>query len=328
MELKKITPHIKDKKLVSIYFGGGTPSLFPEGIEKILVHLYPRKEIEITLEANPEDLDFDLCSFYRNIGINRLSIGVQSLYDPSLKMIGRAHSAQKAIFSIQTSQEAGFENISIDLMYDLPKQGLKSWKYTLNAIRDLPITHLSLYNLTLDPPSLYYKYREEIARQQPSFAISAQMLKEAISSLKKSGFQRYEISAFAKPGYYSRHNTGYWLGRPFFGLGPSAFSYIDGRRFRNICHLNKYLTALKENQNPVDFEERLEYNAAKKEHLCIQLRLARGVDLNEFEKKWGSLSKKPIQSLIEQGLLEQSGNRLRLSEKGFFFYDSIVAELI
>lgn len=328
LELQQTLQKIKEKKLISIYFGGGTPSLFPEGIKEILQQISPSHEVETTLETNPEDLDSDLLAYYRNIGINRLSIGVQSLYNHSLKTIGRTHSAEKAVQAITDAKEAGFGNISIDLMYDLPHQDLKSWEYTLDAIKDLPITHLSLYNLTLDPPSLYYKNRDEIQPQQPSGETSAKMLRVAVDSLEKLGLHRYEISAFAKPGYYSCHNTGYWLGRPFFGLGPSAFSYVSGKRLRNVSHLNKYLEALRGNRSPVDFEEKLDQDAAKKEHLCIQLRLIQGVDLNAFEKKWGHLSKKPIQSLIEQGLLEQKGTLLRLSEKGLYFYDSIAVELI
>jgi len=328
LELQRVLPLLKGKKLISIYFGGGTSSLFPEGIKKILQEISPSTEVEITLEANPEDLTLDLLSYYRDIGINRLSIGVQSLYNPSLKTIGRTHSAEKAIRAITDARKAKFENISIDLMYDLPNQDLKSWEYTLDAIKELPITHLSLYNLTLDPPSLYYKERERIQKEQPTGEVSFKMLRAAVIALEELGLHRYEISAFAKPGYYSRHNTGYWLGRPFFGLGPSAFSYIDKKRYRNIPHLNKYLTALEEDRAPVDFEEKLECEAATNEHLCIQLRLIQGVDLNTFEKKWGPISKKPIQALIEQGLLEQNGTRLRLSEKGLYFYDSVAVELI
>lgn len=337
LEWQHYLPTIQDRKLVSVYFGGGTPALLgPERIGTILSWVkeafpidYP--EIETTLEANPENVTLAKMQAFRDVGINRVSIGVQTLDEPTLYLLGRTHSSNKSIEAVLHTHAAGIQNISIDLMYDLPGQTLEQWTHTLNQAVKLPITHLSLYNLTIEPHTVFFKYRESLQRRLPEPEISTEMYKKAIEVLEAQGLERYEISAFAKNGLISRHNTGYWLARPFIGFGPSAFSFWNNERFRNIANLSKYHKALLQNELPIDFKEKLDFQALSRELLVIQLRLRAGVDLQEFTKLHGELEEETlnkIEELVNQGWILKNKQRIILSNEGLLFYDTIAVELI
>ena len=321
--LQAISSHWKQKglsseNLVSIYFGGGTPSLLaPDEIAQILSLITP-PELEITLEANPESLSLEKIKGFKDAGINRLSIGVQSFDDTLLKTLKRHHTAADAIHCIENGAKH-FDNISIDLMYDLPSQTLKQWRQTLTQATTLPITHLSLYNLVLEEGTPFY--RRKIT--QPGEEIATEMYTLARSILPQNDFKQYEISAFAKPNCHSRHNIGYWQGRPFIGLGPAAFSYWEGRRFRNIANLTRYC----EDPTQVDFEEQLEPMQAKRELLAVGLRMLDGVDLDTFQPL-ETETLDTIDTLVKKGLLQRGDNRLKLTDQGVFFYDAVAAELI
>ncbi|MCH9611289.1 MAG: Heme chaperone HemW [Chlamydiales bacterium] len=281
----------------SIYFGGGTPSLLgSDNISEILSWLPSAPEI--TLEANPESMG-------HFPGINRLSIGVQAFQDHHLKRLGRTHSAQKAVEAIQSSE---IENMSIDLMYDLPNQTVKEWEQSLEMAVKLPIKHISLYNLTIEPHTAFYKWRKKL--KLPSADDSLQMLEMAIERLP---FERYELSAFAKPGFESQHNLGYWSGRPFIGLGPSAYSYIDGARFRNPAHFHKW----REDVTNRDSYEKLSPDASRRELLAVGLRLIKGIE-----------SDIDVQNLIEAGLVKREGRLVRLTRRGQLLHDTVAEEII
>ena len=216
-------------------------------------------------------------------------------------------------------------------MYDLPNQTLASWEKTLDRAINLPISHLSLYNLTIEPHTAFYKRKNKLIPLLPSPENSLNMLELAISSLNTAGLIRYEISAFAKNHLQSRHNTGYWTGRPFLGFGPSAFSYWDKKRFRNVCNLSKYSKALTLGLSPIDFEEELVWPANLKELLAVNLRLIGGVDLLHFQKQHGNLTDAMKEDLLElQKLewLEMRGENVKLSTKGLLFYDSVAEAII
>lgn len=329
LEWKRRLPLIQGKKLASIYFGGGTPTQLPPSfIEDLLTliqktHTLPK---EITLEANPEDITLDLLKTYRDLGINRLSIGVQSFDDPTLKSLGRTHNSKSASDSIHTATRAGFDNITIDLMYDLPNQTLQTWKKTLLHTKTLPVSHISLYNLTFEEPSAFHRKQKTLLPLIPSEDTSYQMLTSAINTFEAMNLPRYEISAFGRP---SIHNTGYWTGRPFLGYGPSAFSYWDKSRFRNIAHLKKYAAALTKNEPCEDFTEKLSPDAHQREMLAVNLRLLKGVDLPTFEKNYNALTpalKADIEKLISENYLES--DHLKLTEKGLLFYDTVASTLV
>lgn len=340
LEWKLRLPQLRGKKIVSIYFGGGTPSrLSPEQLQTLLsLVLSSGLEIdphcEITLELNPEDAAPSLLSAYAAMGINRLSLGIQSLNDAQLAVLDRQHSAQKGIEAVLMAERAGISNISIDLMYDIPHQDFSGWQSTLDQLTRLPITHLSLYNLTFEPHTVFFKRKQELTPHLPTDEESLQLLHKAIDAIESIGLQRYEISAFARPGKHSRHNTGYWTGRPFLGFGPSAFSYWEGERFRNIAHLNRYSESLAKGGSPVDFQEKLPYPANLAELLAIRLRLKEGVEIPHFERSHGTL---PSQLISRLNTLQLKGwlssntegaSFYALTQEGMLFYDSVATELI
>lgn len=334
-EISLLEPLWKERKIVSIYFGGGTPSLIgPDAISQILTRLPFTSPCEITLETNPESLTKETAEAFVHAGVNRFSLGVQSFDNEQLKLLGREHSAQEAIKAIYMLNEVGVDNISIDLMYELPRQTLSNWQQSLDQLRTLPITHISLYNLTFEPRSLFFKQQKELAPTLPLPEASHDMLTYALELFAKLGFHRYEISAFAKEGFPSVHNSGYWTGREFLGLGPSAFSYHQKKRFSNVSHLGKYVRCLKNKERPIDFTEELPYPDNLHELLAVQLRLTDGVDLSLFEKKHGALppeTRQKLSRLTNEGFLEASfatGSQVKLSEKGLLFYDTVASELI
>lgn len=337
LEWERCLPLLATKQIQTLYFGGGTPSLLgPEKVGKILKRIktsvpFSSKAPEITLEVNPENVTLELMQGYADVGVNRVSIGVQTLDDSLLKLLGRTHAAQQALHSIQTTLIAGISNISIDLMFDLPRQTADHWRHTLDEVAELPIKHLSLYNLTIEPHTVFFKKQHEIRSQLPNEETSTVMYELAQEKLQAAGFKQYEISAFAKEGYASSHNQGYWTGRWFLGFGPSAFSYWEGKRFRNTANLSKYHQALQTKKSPVDFEEGLDPLAKTKELLVIRLRMIEGCDLSLFQHHHGELdhaTKETLKELVDQGFLTQKDQRICLSKKGILFYDHLATELI
>lgn len=326
-------PQIRDKDIVTVYFGGGTPYLLgPERISEILSWIPNKNSLhEITLEANPEDISLDQITAYKNAGINRISLGVQSLDNTLLKRLSRNHTAQQAIQSIDTIINAQISNISIDLMYDLPGQTEEIWKHTIQEAIKLPITHLSLYNLTIEPHTVFFKYRKDIEKDLPDDKTSLAMYEMALDWFPKHELMQYEISAFCKSGFQAIHNSGYWTGRPFLGFGPSAFSYWNGIRFRNIANLSKYVRNLSQGNSPIDFSEKLEPMPALRELLSIRLRLCEGVDLDSFQEQFGQLDEETgesVQMCIKQGLIQLTASQLRLTALGRLFYDTVAEKII
>ncbi|MFA6118765.1 MAG: radical SAM family heme chaperone HemW [Parachlamydiales bacterium] len=319
---------ISSKNIVSIYFGGGTPSLLSiKGLNEILKQI-PFDKSEITIEINPEDITEEKISAYKSLGINRVSIGAQSFDDDLLKVLQRRHDSKKSKKVIDLFYNHGIKNISIDLMYDIMYQDLLSWKKTLAETANLPITHISLYNLTFEENTLFYKNKENLSKFLPDENLSLSLLNSAIEEFEKMGFERYEISAFAKNNLSSVHNLGYWQGRDFLGFGPSAFSYFESKRFRNICNLKKYLELLKDSLSPIDFEEKLLYPDNINELLAINLRIIKGVDINDFEKKFGKIPQETISILKKSSLVEFQNNFIKMNKNGLLFYDTLASEII
>lgn len=336
LEWQRQRPLLVDSTVVSIYFGGGTPFLLGADSIGLLIERVKRdlpcvKDLEITLEANPENVTYAHMQAFQAAGINRVSIGIQTFEEALLKRLGRLHSIRQSEDAVYATYEAGIQNISVDLMYDLPGQTNQGWQWTLERAAQLPITHLSLYNLTIEPHTVFFKYRQDIEKQQPDAESSLKMYQEACIILESAGLKAYEISAFERGGHPSRHNTGYWLGREFLGFGPSAFSYWDKSRFRNVAHLGKYVQRLEAGESPIDFSEQLDQDAQRRELLVIALRMRQGVCLDEFQKKYGLLEKGSIDgihTLCQEGLLIQEGSLLKLSPRGILFYDTVASDLV
>lgn len=326
----------KGRKLVSLYFGGGTPTLLsPKQIGKLveLIALdYDLSGVEITLESNPETMTPAAALGYKAVGINRMSFGLQSLDDGELKQLTREHSGERGEEAVVTAFNAGIEEITVDLMYDVPGQTLASWKRTLQRAVELPITHLSLYNLTIEPKTAFSRQRERLQALCPSDELSAEMYREAVTTLEEGGLKQYEVSAFAKSGSYSRHNSGYWLGRSFLGLGPSAFSDWDGRRFQQVADLKRYCSEVKSAGDATTFSEELPLKERSRELLAIGLRLKQGLSLKRFEER-GALVDEEVRAalkhLVTIGLLQTAdGDTHALTERGFLFYDEVATLLV
>jgi len=305
--------------LVSVYLGGGTPSLLNyDELGEILSWIQPGPDVEVTLEANPDRLKIEDLRHYAHLGINRLSIGAQSLHDGMLQKLSRTHTAAQTLQLIEAAAQVGLSNISIDLMYDIPDQTLEIWQETVDQVTQLPITHLSLYNLTIEPHTAFYKRRHTL--HVPDSETSFNMLQYAEKRWLEQGWERYELSAFAREGKVSRHNLGYWTDRPFLGLGPSAFSDWNKSRFQNIPHFWKYVRSCLEGTLPVHFTETLTSQERERERVAVGLRVLKGVTVSPAYLQW-------LTPLIEEGWLEAYENILKLTPQGRLFYDSVCEKI-
>lgn len=322
---------LKGHRIRTLYLGGGTPSLLSvEELNSIFqtlrrTHTIP-EDCEITLEVNPETVTLQKLRSIRELGVNRVSLGLQSLDNKQLKLLSRQHTAEKAMDAVLCVYEAGIENISIDLMYELPGQTLASWKETLSQALTLPISHVSVYNLTFEPHTVFFKKRQQLQAFLPSEEDRLKMYESLIEACAAIGLEQYEISAFSKKGAESRHNTGYWQGIPFVGLGPSAFSYWNGVRSRNCSNLHRYAQSLKQNQSPVDHQDDLSKEERERELFVVGLRMVEGVDLHQFTLDSQTLEL--VDQFTKEGLLFYSKQRLCLTHRGRLVYDSIASELI
>ena len=324
-----------NEDIATIYFGGGTPSICTmydvrSTIDKMRDLFSVNADAEITLEANPDDINEEKLIAWKDAGINRLSIGVQSFFNDDLQWMNRVHNATEAYKSIELAMKFDFENISIDLIYGTPYLSNERWLENLETALKLNVPHLSCYALTVEPNTALQKMialnkKENIdaEKQSRQFEILMQWTAE-------NNFEHYEISNFAKPGFRSKHNSSYWQGKPYLGLGPSAHSYNGISRQWNIANNVLYIESI--NKNIVPFEiEQLTSTQKINEYIMTGLRTIEGVDLNHLEK----LSDKKItlniihdaQKFIQQNLIEQKNNSLILTQKGKLFADGIAADL-
>lgn len=325
-------------KLSTIYYGGGTPGLVsPKNVElihKTLLRLAQTEpSLEVTLETTPHAITAGKCKQWREIGVNRLSIGIESLNDDELKAIGRDHSKAQALAGIALAQENGFDNISVDFMYGLPTQTLASWDETLEQFLQLSastpsIKHVSSYGLTLaDNSPLFSKFPRN-SPQYPVDELFADMFQLLVDKLSAAGFVHYEVSNFAKPNYFSRHNMIYWKNLPYLAFGVGAHRYVDGWRSANWRSLKRYM------REPMESElnEFIDEPTRVKEAIMLGLRMRAGIDLAEFESLYGlSLEKKfasEIARLAEGGFLELSNGRMALTDRAVPISNSILVEFM
>lgn len=315
----------------TLYFGGGTPSLLTlEEIAEILSsihqHFHLEADAEITLEANPEQLTREYCQGLHNLGINRLSIGIQSFQDPVLKFMGRRHSSAEALSAIQNAAASGFSNLSIDLIYGVSERTDDQWFEEIHTAIGLPIQHLSCYALTPEENSILHQKIKQGKHAPVDDEQASRQYRQLIEVLANSGFQHYEISNFALPCFESRHNSSYWNHTPYIGLGPAAHSFDGKSRQWNPANLQQYLRNM---QAGIAFEEREELTPSDlhNETILLRLRTALGIDLQDFESQFGAES---LHSLLQYFENEVSNdyyrikeNRLHLTEAGLWFADGI-----
>lgn len=311
----------------TLYIGGGTPSLLSEQeIEKILLacatYVGWNPDVETTVEANPETIDYDRALELRSLGVNRISLGVQSLDDGMLQQLGRVHSAERALQSFEACRDAGFENISVDLMYALPDQSVDHWTKTLRRVIALAPEHLSLYSLTIEEGTGFHCLWSEGRLQVPGEDEAAEMYEASEYLLAEAGYEHYEISnwAAAQGSFRCRHNLTYWLNQPYLGFGAGAHSYINGTRFNNVLSPEGYVSLVSSGTVPVDQVEEIDVNLEMKETAFLGLRLVDGISRREFlgrfactlDEVFGTV----IDRLVADGLLVNRGDRVALTSKG------------
>ncbi len=328
--------YLENEPVKTIYFGGGTPSVLNEKelneILSFIKHEFTvHQKAEITFEANPDDLTPDYLQQIYNAGINRLSIGIQSFNDELLKNMNRRHSALQAIESVKNAVKTGIENISIDLIYGLPNLTHSDWEASLEQTFALPVTHLSAYHLTYHKGTNFYKKLKNGTLKETTETESISQFNTLIEITGKNGFEQYEISNFAKNKLYSKHNTSYWTGEKYIGLGPSAHSFNGISRQWNISHTKKYISEIENDRNCFE-EEILTENDKFNEYILTRIRTIWGVSLNEIENYFGIEKKRYFLQTISQykntGLIVRKNNVFTLSKKGLFISDEIMTNLM
>ena len=314
-----------ERRVDTVYFGGGTPSLLtPEQLSAVLDEVRKsftlEENAEITLEANPSTLTPEKLAKLRETGINRLSIGVQSMNDEELSLLGRTHTAQRAERAVREAAQAGFGNISCDLMTGLPGQTPEHLLRSAERMTALPIQHISAYILKIEEGTPFDCGR--IRSSLPGEDAQAELYLAAVEILEKQGFSQYEVSNFAVPGYESRHNCRYWKCEDYLGIGPSAHSCTGGRRFAADRDLQRFVESPVQpvtvtDESPCGFEERA----------MLLLRLREGLPLSEFPEHRADIEKK-LPPILRAGYAEYDGERIRLTPKGFLMSNSVITYLI
>jgi oxygen-independent coproporphyrinogen-3 oxidase len=327
--------YLQNETIETIYFGGGTPSLLDVNeIKSILDLIYSTQTVvsdaEVTLEANPDDLTLQKSKALLGSGINRLSIGIQSFFENDLRFMNRAHDVSQAISSIENVKNAGFRNISIDLIYGLRNQGESNWKQNVEKALSLNVDHISCYALTVEPQTTLAHMIKNKKALPPDDEITIEEFEYIIDHSAEAGFEHYEISNFARNKKYSRHNTSYWQRKKYLGIGPSAHSYDGVSRQWNISNNQLYIKKLEE--NIVSFEkEVLTLGNKFNEYILTSLRTMWGINTDYVEKEFGLLYKDllmiKLQQFVNEELILNEGVNFVLTKKGKFFADWIAGDM-
>jgi oxygen-independent coproporphyrinogen-3 oxidase len=323
----------QEEPIKSIYWGGGTPAyLGIEQIQKLAKAIDRTFDVmphaEFTMEANPEGLDQTKLNVFKEIGVNRLSLGVQSLNDKYLKYLGRNHSAEEARQAYGRIREAGFHNVNVDLMLAFPDQTLPELMFDLEQIMALQSEHLSLYTLTIEENSRFFTKKVVLSPGSSQ----AELYTTTLQTLEEEGFKQYEISNFAQPRFESAHNMNYWMGGDYIGIGMSAHSYLQGRRSWNVAHLMEYMQRIENHESPIEDFEELSVQERLVETFLFNLRMNRGVDLDALETKFQSQlsqnQKEMLENFIREGFLRQESSRIVTTLQGKLVLDELCARLI
>lgn len=335
-ELEMRKDYLENEEIETIYLGGGTPSqLSFDELEKIFTSIYNiykiKEDAEITLETNPDDLTPIYVNKLRQLPINRLSMGIQTFHEETLKLLHRRHTAQQAIEAYHCCREAGFHNISIDLMYGLPGETLERWENDLQQAIELQPEHISAYHLIYEEDTVLWKLKSQCQVKEADEELSVTLFSTLIQRLTEAGYQHYEISNFSLPHFQSRHNSSYWTGKKYLGCGPSAHSYNAISRQWNVASLDKYIIGI--NSAKPDFEiEELDLYTRYNDLVITSIRTCWGMSLPELLDNFGeqlyNYCLKMAQPHIQQGTLIQENQILKLTSKGIFVSDGIMSDLL
>jgi len=330
-QIEKINTQIN-----TIYIGGGTPTVLEYTFLKRLLNKlskFLRASYENTIEANPESVNKDKIKLLLKHNVNRLSIGVQSVNDKKLRFLGRIHNASQAFRAVEEAKEGGFSNISVDLIYGIPKESLTGWKGELREVIKLPINHISCYSLSCEPKTKFYKLKNKISEEEV-----ANMYLFNIRFLPRKGFFHYEVSNFSKKDFECLHNLSYWRGNNYIGLGASAVSFVNGKRIKNIASVEEYIKRVHDKKDYWVHEERLIPLKRARELAALKIRTKEGINFKEFKKMAGFdffkiIHIQTIEQLGIKGFLrlyKRKGKlyKISLTEKGFLFCDEVSSEFI
>lgn len=338
-EIRLQKNYLPAQPLETIYFGGGTPSLLTESeLAQLFTTIHTQFTVsptaEITLEANPDDLSAEKLQMLRRY-VNRLSIGIQTFDEVTLRWMNRAHTATEAEACVWLAREAGFENISVDLIYGIPSRDPSRWQADLQNVLALNVPHISAYALTIEPDTAFGRWQQKGKLPPADEAVAAEQFEELTKALTNAGYEHYEISNFArhgdaKPGHYARHNTAYWQRRPYLGIGPSAHSYTGHSRQYNVANNTRYIAAIRQDTLPVTVEELTPADQVN-EYLLTGLRTQWGCSLAELNALLGAnfvqTQARDLETMYAAGWLVNEGDRLRLSTAGKLFADRVAATL-
>ncbi len=327
-----------DRRIVrTLYIGGGTPSLInPEQLGDIIACLKSKfrfdKELEFSLEANPESVTTENLRAYAELGVNRPIFGVQSFDLKALKKLGRKHNVQDTHRAVYLTRALGMTNFGIDMIFGLPDQTSKLLSQDLRELVALDPPHVSYYQLTVEHGTVLEKRIEEGKIKLPGNDLCAAFYSAINQELQSNGYYRYEVSSFARPGYECRHNMTYWEGGEYLGLGPSAHSYVDGRRFANIDNLAEYNDAVAKGMRPIKFDYR-DTEQRISETIMLGLRTTRGIDRKNFQNLYGrrleeSIDRTHYENFIRMGFIDPEGERVKLTERGLPLADEIIERLV
>ncbi len=324
------------QKLRTLYIGGGTPTaLSAPQLEVLLDGLTKNLDLsvleELTIEANPGDLDADKIAVLKNSAVNRVSLGVQTFDDKMLKKIGRSHLEKDIYENIDRLKLSGFDNISIDLIYALPGQTMEQVKENVAKAIGLDIPHMSLYSLILENHTVFMNRMRRGKLPLPKEELEAEMFEYIIAELERAGFEHYEISNFSKSGFESRHNLMYWDNAEYYGIGAGASGYVNGVRYKNHGPIRHYLSAVEEGNARIT-EEHLSQKEQMEEEMFLGLRKKSGVSMARFEEKFGrsfdGLYGEIVKDLVQQGLMQIEGDRVRMTKRGLFLGDTVAERFI
>ena len=335
-ELEMRQDYVGGEEIETIYLGGGTPSQLTEeelkAIFSSVYHIYKVKEdAEITLEANPDDLTPEYVAMLRQLPINRISMGIQTFQEETLMLLHRRHTATQAIEAFRRCREAGFQNISIDLMYGLPGETLETWKEDLRQAINLRPEHISAYHLIYEEDTALWKLREQHQVEEADENLSVSLFETLIDRLKEAGYQHYEISNFCLSGMHSRHNSSYWTGKKYLGCGPSAHSFNGVSRQWNVASLEGYIKGVEEGELDYEVEE-LDLYTRYNDYVLTSIRTCWGMSLSKLRSEFGEELYRYCMRMAkpheDQGVLENREGVLRLTRKGIFVSDGIMSDLM
>jgi len=322
------------ESIETIYFGGGTPSILSIADLKFLIdEVYRNYKVvenpEITVEANPDDLDLETIRQLANLSVNRLSIGIQSFFEDDLKLMNRAHNAEEAKKCLEFAKHY-FDNISIDLIYGIPNMSSKKWVQNIETALSFGVPHISSYALTVEPKTALQSFIQKGIIAAPDDEVAHEHFQILVDKLSENGFIHYELSNFGKENFFSKNNTSYWLGKKYIGIGPSAHSYDGTNRGWNVSNNSQYIKSIQENKVPIAFET-LTKTDRYNEYVMTGLRTIWGVSLDQIEQKFGKTYldylNQQAAKFIDDHLLFLDENILRTTKKGKFLSDGIASDL-